>query len=333
MPYRYIPVVRTKAGEADALGNLSGAATGKTLPLIRLGAAVPQTFLPKMISEAAGIPFALDGLYNYQTTGSLAVYQSLFSGLGQAGFPLIPVLSYRAPHVYNNAAAQFIGNYAPGFVLHVPLADLHVIANWVAEAPHWNTNEIDILIDAGDVSANDPVQMGNSIAQTINASNFSAQQWRSVTLHSWSAPRDVGQLNLGRNLVPRRDWQVWQHCRLLVGFQLDYSDSGHVNPSLDEVPGYAMANATISVRYAIDDNWIVYKGVRINGPNGIPMPVQYAGHAQTLITEQAFGGVAGCWGDGRVQHYATSPNGSGGRPQWAALLLNRHISLIADRIP
>lgn len=333
MPYRYIPVVRTKAGEADALGNLSAAARAKVLPLIRLGGTVPATFLTKMTANAAGMPIALDGIYNFDATGSALVYQNLFNSLGGNGFPVIPVLSLRAPTAYNNVASQLRGVYSPGFVLHVPLADLPYLAQWVGQVPNWAPNEIDIIIDAGGVSEHNPLQMADYVAHTITASIPAAHPWRSITLHSWSAPKDVGQLNPGRNEVARNDWQVWQRARLNVPFQLDYSDSAHVHPSLEEVPGHAMANATVSVRYTVDNNWIVHKGVSTNGPNGIVMGTQYRAHAQSLSADPLFGGVAGCWGDGQIQHYATTPGGTGGRGQWAALLLNRHISLVADRIP
>ncbi|RWP31940.1 MAG: hypothetical protein EOR03_21670 [Mesorhizobium sp.] len=334
MPYRYMPVVRTKAGEADALGNLSPAARARVFPLIRLGGTVPATFLPKMIASAAGFPIALDGIHNFTVTGSAAAYNALFNGLGAGGVPVIPTLSLRAQPAYNTAAAALVGTYGPGFVLHVALADLPHLAPWVASVPAWNPNQIDILIDVAGVAEHAPIPYANYVAHTINASLAANHPWRSVTLHSWSAPKDHGPLNPGRNDVPRLDWQIWRLVRGLAPFQIDYSDSGHVHPSLDEVPGYAMANATVSVRYAIDDQWIIHKGVKTSGANGIDMGTQYRGHAQTLMADAAFGGLAAAsWGDGRIQHYATTPGGAGGRGQWAALLLNRHISHVADRLP
>ncbi|RWK40694.1 MAG: hypothetical protein EOR46_20060 [Mesorhizobium sp.] len=334
MQYRYMPVVRTKAGEADALGNLSPAAKARVFPLIRLGGTVPTTFLPKMIASAAGFPIALDGVHNFTVAGSATAYNALFNALGAGGVPVIPTLSLRAQPAYNAAAAALVGTYWPGFVLHVPLADLPHLAPWVASIPAWNPNQIDVLIDISGVAEHAPIPYANYVAQTLNASLAANYPWRSVTLHSWSAPKDHGPLSPGRNDVPRLDWQTWQRARALVQFQLDYSDSGHVHPSLDEVPGYAMANATVSVRYAIDERWIIQKGVRTSGANGIDMATQYRGHAQTLVADPAFGGLGvACWGDGRIQHYAVTPGGAGGRGQWAALLLNRHISHVADRLP
>ncbi|PBC22623.1 MULTISPECIES: hypothetical protein [unclassified Mesorhizobium] len=334
MPYRYVPVVRTKAGEADALGNLDAVARARVFPLVRLTGTIPTTFLAKMVASAAGFPIALDGIYNFEVTGSTVAYTALFNGLGQGGVPVIPTLSIRAQPAYNNAAAALIGAFGAGFVLHVPLADLPHLAPWVAGVAAWNPGQIDVLIDVGGVAEHAPAPYGNYVAHTINASLAANHPWRSVTLHGWSAPKDYGPLNPGRNDVARRDWQIWEWVKGLVPFQLDYSDSGHVHPSLDEVPGYAMANATVSVRYAIDDQWIIHKGVRTSGANGIAMGTQYRGHAQTLLADPDFGGLAiPSWGDGRIQHYATTQGGAGGRGQWAAVLLNRHIAHVADRLP
>jgi hypothetical protein len=333
MVYRYIPIVRTKAGEADALGNLAPHARANTLPLVRLGATVPPTFLPKMIASVPGMPIALDGNHNFTITGTANVYAALFNALGNGGVPVLPVLSLRAQQGYNNAAAALIGSFARGFVLHVPLADLHHLTSWVAAVPGWVENEIDVVIDVGGVAEHNPTQMAGYVAHTIAAAIPAPHPWRSVALHAWCAPKDHGPLNAGRNIVPRRDWLVWQQVRMQVPYQLDYSDSGHVHPSLDEVPGYAMANATVSVRYTAVDHWIVYKGVATTGPNGIDMTTQYRGHARALMAEPAFGALAGCWGDGRIQHYALAQGGAGARGQWAAILLNRHLSHVSANLP
>lgn len=237
MNYRYVPIIRTKSGEADALGNLSAAARMKVFPLIRLTRTIPQTFLTKMTNLAAGMPMSLDGTYNVNVTGTVTNYQNLFHGLGAGGIPIIPVLSYNASQTYNSMAAQMIGNYAAGFMLHIPLDELSNLAQWIANVPQSSPNEIDIVIDAGCVADYDPILRGNSIGNTINSFNLPAQQWRSITLHSWSAPRDVGQLTAGRNDILRHDWLTWQEARTAVNFSLDYSDSAHLHPSLEEVPG------------------------------------------------------------------------------------------------
>lgn len=333
MPYRYVPVVRTKAGEADALGNLSSTARAKIFPLIRMTDSIPISFASKLAANAPGTPISLDGTYNHSITGTAAPYIALFNQLGSLGFPIIPVIPLHGDPVYITAATSLVDSFGQGFILHISLAELQYLPTFLANNPNRDPNSIDLLIDAGGMSEHNPTHMANYVAHTINATISQNHPWRSVSLYSWSAPKDVGQLTPGRNDIQRRDWQTWTRTYQNVNFQLGYSDSGHVHPSLENVPGYAMANATVSVRYALDDIWIIHKGVPTTGPNGLDMGIQYRNHANTLINDPSFGGLLGCWGDSRIQHYAHTTGGTGGRGQWAAILLNRHLSLTADRLP
>jgi hypothetical protein len=94
-----------------------------------------------------------------------------------------------------------------------------------------------------------------------------------------------------------------------------------------------MAKATVSVRYAIDDYWIVIKGKPTTGKSAQQMTQQYRGHAKALIAEAAFGGLVGCWGDDQIKKIAGGSPKAGGRPLWASIAASRHISLVADRLP
>lgn len=117
-------------------------------------------------------------------------------------------------------------------------------------------------------------------------------------------------------------------------YQLDYADFSSVHPDLTDPPGYVMARATVSVRYAVDDYWIVLKGKPTSGKTGQPMATQYRAHAKTLVADPEFAGLkVGCLGDDRIQKIAGGAPGGGSRSVWAGLLANRHLSLVADRLP
>jgi hypothetical protein len=118
-----------------------------------------------------------------------------------------------------------------------------------------------------------------------------------------------------------------------VPFQLDYGDYGVSDPDLIEPPGIAMARATISVRYSVDNDWIIRKGYPITGARGRPQGHQYRDHATALTNEPDFGGVSPCWADARIQQIAGGTIGSGNRTTWVEISVNRHLSLIADRLP
>jgi hypothetical protein len=104
---------------------------------------------------------------------------------------------------------------------------------------------------------------------------------------------------------------------------------------LSEPPGFAMANATVTVRYATDADWLIRKGVSTRGANGQPMATQYHAHSQQLVAHPLFGGVPGCWGDGQISQIASTAGAgrSGNRGTWVALGLNRHLSVVAAHLP
>lgn len=185
----------------------------------------------------------------------------------------------------------------------------------------------------GGVADHDPIAFAKYVEHSLKTNAAQCTGWRSVSLNAWSAPKDHGSMPYGQTQILRKEWIIWDYVRKTAAFQLDYSDMGHIHPSLEEVPGYVMANATVSVRYTIDDKWLNIKGKSTSGPHGIPMSTQYQSHAKALTKTTGFGGIPNCWGDGRIAHYATSTSGSGGRPQWAAILMNRHISVIAQNLP
>jgi hypothetical protein len=314
------------------LAELSIAAQTKVLPLIEMTRAVPATFVPKAAAQLAGRRLVLSGSYRYQVTGDATGYLHLFNALGNSQISVIPSTPIHANPGYLAVLQPLVGTYGSGIVVTISLVDLPAASAWIA-AQGWAPSDVDLLIKVGDVAQYDPLQFSQYVTHALQANLASGQPWRSVALNAHAAPIDHSNLPPGRTLVPRRDWQLWAATAPQLAFQLDYSDWGHVHASMEEVPGFAMANATVSVRYAIDDYWIVRKGTQISGPHGQPMSVQYRNHAIALAAEPAFNSVSNCWGDGRVQHYATTAGGTGGRSQWAALLLNRHMSLVADRLP
>jgi hypothetical protein len=129
------------------------------------------------------------------------------------------------------------------------------------------------------------------------------------------------------------DWTLWHNVHSAAPAQLDYGDFGVAHPNLADPPGYAMANATVSARYSLDNYWLMIKGRSTKGINGLPMGQQYRGHAAAIVSTAGAGGLIGCWGDQEINRISASPLRPGGRPQWVAYSTSRHLSLVADRLP
>ena len=331
MPFRYVPLIRTKAGEATALHHLTAAAKQRMLPVFHLTTVVPTTFMPKLVAAWAGRPTAVDGTWNFGQTNTTTAFSALINGLRSGGVLAFPCIEVGAAPGYLAAvSAAMVAAPALGVAVKVRLGQISQLQTWIASA-QLNPQSIDLIISAGHVPDFGQGVLDPVISQHL--ASIPSLGWRSVTLAASAAPRDFSSLSLGVNVVPRLDWQLWQAVHHSAPGQLDYGDFGTGHPDLTDVPGIAMASATVSVKYTLDNSWLMIKGRPTTGQHAIPMSVQYRGHSQALNASMGFGGLVGCWGDGRIQQIATTAPNSGGRATWVEIAMNRHLSLVADRLP
>lgn len=331
MVYRYVPLLRGKAGEASALFHLTPAAKDRMFPIIHLSTTVPNALLTRLGQAWAGRRIGLDGLYNFGVTGAGTDMQNVFASLTTAGVTVVPSIEYGAVPGYMQVVAPLAQTARTGLVVKARLGHLQHVAGWLATG-NWQLQDVDLVVVAGHIPDFGPGVLDQLVMHSLQ--NLpGAQQWRSVTLAASAAPKDMSNMALGANLVPRWDWALWQATASQIGFQLDYGDHGISHPDMEDPPGFVMGNATVSVKYATDAGWLVLKGRPVGGNNGTPMPTQYHAHAVTLAGHASFGGLAACWGDTRIQQIAAGSGTPGNRQTWVEIGANRHMSLVTDRLP
>jgi hypothetical protein len=331
--FQYVPTLRTKAGEVTALRWVQQQAKSRVVPVLQVMPSVSATFVADLAAAWGGLPAILDGTAQTAASGSPAAFNAVFAGLGTAGIPVLPLVEFGGQPNYLAAASAVQNQFAPGLALRVSLVWLPNAPAWVAQQG-FNSASVDLIIDCGHVAEIDPQLMAPVVTNALQAAAVSLGSWRSVTLSASSAPKDAGGLATGANIFPRRDWLVWS--ALAPTFPgLHFGDYGISHRDLSEPPGYAMANATVSPRYAVQDDWVLLKGVSTRGASGLPMRAQYHSHAQTLSAAANFGGVPGCWADGQIAQIAARAGvgPSGNRESWVGFGLNRHISLVCAQLP
>lgn len=333
MPFTYCPLIRTKTGETTALRHLPTASRPRIFPVFQMTGKPPANFAASLIRAWSGSGISLDGQYNFGITGLTTDFQNLFRTLTNGGVSVVPSLEVDAPAPYAQAVQGLVAGARRRVVVRANLAHLSRATQW-AQTLGFSTGDCDLLVYAGHVS-DLGVDVYESVVVNLLTAAFPAARipWRSIILCSSAAPKNMGTLNFGRNVVPRLDWELWTRVQRQVRFPLQYSDCAAGHPDLDEPPGVAMARATVSVRYTVDDNWIVLKGRQQGGVGGQPMATQYRSHAQTLAGDPQFGQLAGCWGDTRIQQIAAGSTTSGNRTSWVEIAANRHFSLVIDRLP
>ena len=83
--FRYVPVLRSKAGEATALENLGAADKQRMLPLMHVSGTPAAGFAKKVSAAWASMPMALDGLFHLGATGQTVEIGRIFHELGKGG--------------------------------------------------------------------------------------------------------------------------------------------------------------------------------------------------------------------------------------------------------
>lgn len=329
MPLKYFPHLRSKAGELVALRHLSVPARDKVLPIFHLSSALPATFAPNLGTIWTGRVLAIDGHFNFGETGSALATTNTITQLRAAGVVVLPSLEVSAPPAFAAAIAPlFRGG---GILGKSRLGDIPNLLGW-ATSIGLTPADIDLVIQAGHVPT-----FGRGVLNPVVAHALGTLQnpnaWRSVTLASSAAPKDNSNLAAGANLVLRLDWDLWQALQATVPFNLNFGDCATGNPDMTEPPGYVMGNATVSARYTRDDDWVIIKGTPVGGPRGQPMGVQYRAHAAHYHAMAGFDALPTCWGDDRIRGIVAGTATSGSRQTWVEISVNRHLELVADRLP
>ena len=83
MKFRYVPILRTKAGEAVALCNLPSQSKARLLPIINVTQKPAAKFSALLAAGWTNYPLALDGLYSEGINGSSQTFTTLYSELGK----------------------------------------------------------------------------------------------------------------------------------------------------------------------------------------------------------------------------------------------------------
>jgi len=330
MNYRYIPLLKAKAGEIEALGNLTSSARSRILPLIHIGETLSPKFAQKFSIAWGNQPVGVDGSFNLTKSGAAATYLQLVQTLRQAGTPAIPSVNQTDLPAYIATVSSLRDQN--GLIVKTSLTNLIGSSAWVFQQG-WHPQEVDLVIDLKSIAGVDHQMLSGYLLSVLQQGAQTLASFRSVTLAASAAPKDHGSLNRGSNRVPRADWLLWQSTVPFAPIKLDYGDYGTGHPDLTEPPGAAMANATVSARYSLDAEWLIIKGRSTGGAHGLPMALQYSSHAGVISTDPNFGGLNGCWADASVAHVASGGTGMGSRQKWAEISANRHISLVADRLP
>lgn len=344
MDYRYIPVLRWKRGERVGLQRLSEAARQDVLPFIVLA---PEQFNPRRATTSRGAmtadeafiqevitnwgtaQFYLDASAIGNDSRGRARITAIAARARQAGVEMIPATRLDAPEPYQDAVEAIVKMDGRGVALRVDLQEFTNTSVWT-RTRLFPLAETDLMADFAENVSN-IAALGASIEHAFTSLHRSTS-WRTVTVIGTSMPENFTGFAAGLHTIRRDEWRLWRRLSQAIdAYRIHYGDYATVSPNAPP-PGIAWG-FPINVRYTLNSDFLICRGVKTTGPGGVDMDIQLIQHAESINGYARRNPLMNCWGDEKIDRIAGREEGPGNLEKWVQIGVNRHIELTRSRLP
>ena len=341
----YVPCIRWKQGEYQALLRLKLEAKDSTTPLFEIPeigwdfesqeeAKTIDEHLEKFgkrFSEKWSYRWAFVDLKmidpNERMKDGRHPMQFVFDGVRKYEGWAIPVTGIGRDNAYQKAVAQIISQDHASLCLRVAIeevssnefnSELETLLSKLSVQPE----ECHLVLDL-EAPNFEPLDGFIKMLQSLIAKLPHLERWRTFTICGTSFPETMGQLKVGVQILKRYEWVVYKMLIKRLGARERkpaFGDYVVAHPETAKVD-MRLVKPAASIRYTIDDAWYVVKGqnVRDHGT------AQYVKHCAVLVSSGLFAGNDFSVGDEYVRNCALGKVRPGRLTTWRWVGTNHHI--------
>jgi hypothetical protein len=353
----YVPILKAKQGEFDAISHLSERTKQQIIPLFDIHqqdekkANSVESSLCKVASSIVkvmkGKPIFIDlsqWAPNAQTEGGEHVIPYLRNQLERRGVIVNPVVRYDFWHdpAYVDAMKSLHLEKGCNYCVRLNMdnstiedvkADPDYVAerlNNIVEQLEINPHDIYLLIDFGDISSSrrsieDIAKQIISLAQNIGFSQF--------MLAGASLPTSINHAvreQDSEGLVPREEMKTWQ--ALLSEnpmLNITFADYGVRNPNSPDGSKY-FSHTNGKIRYTIDQKYFIARGHQLYCTGNKFR--QFCDLAQVITGSEHYCGKGFSWGDEQILLHSNPDSKTGNQTTWISIDTNHHIETVVMEI-
>jgi hypothetical protein len=334
---QYVPVLRWKSSERDALCKLDPSVKKRITPIIEL---VPQDFekgatdsiLKKHASQIAKswgwndlffIDFHLLGENRAAHCIPLFIQQAdsynLHVGL---------VTSLNRPDVYQTAMKAALEKAGRELCFRISAYDFRQAGFQKV------LNELLVLFDKKPADVHLVVDFQSIKEPLPNIAAFTntipdLDKWRSLTVVAGAFPKDLA--NLGKNSqheLPRNDWLIWKNYAATAKSRIPSFGDYTIQHGVFEEHEGKHFNVSASLRYTASEYWVIMRGEGVKNENGAGFD-QFPAQAQLLLERTEFSGSQFSDGDSYIHKMAQQFTKSGHLKDWLVATFNHHLTFVA----
>ncbi|WP_405500457.1 beta family protein [Streptomyces niveus] len=343
-PVAYVPILKAKAGELQALEHATPEVRSRMRPFLEL---VPDPELVRdqleTFSDRAmdAIPTgevltvdcgALPGTQVLEGASGGPIAR-LSESLGLRGVDMCPVVRISDADDVLHEAAEASRSHQRGACLRVATGLSGATPNedqirTMLRTIRLDPEEVDLLIDVG------PVQSGSTMDGLVEGvikllDLLSQWQWRHECVAAGAFPANLTGFPRGQATpVARRDLELWkQVAHHLHGQTPDFGDFGVTHPRM---PTQSRGTPDPNMRYTTPDNWQVFVYPRVRPGND-----DFFTLSRDLVSSPHWPatGPRTSWGDARLHECANRQRlKAGSGTQWRAWATSHHLAMVTAEI-
>lgn len=328
----YIPILKWKQGEQQALANLRAEDKAKITPLLEILTDPEEGYaqLAKVIVKSWGgdAPVMLD-------LGALEhpLIEQAYAQFRETGISAIPVAGVYRDLELQEATAVVCKRDRLGLCLRITPEDIaeptfEADLDAALETLQVGQGQVDVVFDGGYLLLAPGVSTG-SMAFTalgfLQAIPY-LDRWRTITYAAGSFPEMLQSVGTGSKDLPRSEWDIWRQLTRRMP-KVKFGDYAVAHPRYRE----SRHTGSAAIRYTVDGHWLIHRGHRLTGG-------AYGGYEQfhdlsrALQAESCFRGPTFSWGDLYVTQCADRSVSSGNATTWRAVATNHHIAFVVDAL-
>ena len=345
----YVPALRWRQGEYQALLRLSDSAKDRIVPFIT----IPEVefdfaeWKPKKTVQEHVSPFA--GRYKSKWGKQPAwvaahkkivqmpmddgrdIYTYVFEEMRSFESSAVPAISLGADGNTVNAVAAIVTHDSLGVAISVRLEDLmksssNAEVDALVSALGVARSDTDLIVDLGAPNFEPYGAFANALIKALQRLG-NLNDYRNLAVVGTAIPETFKDVTKGKSEIPRHDWLFYQVFLANLPAEVRRPNFGDYTIVHPEFTAFDMRKIKPAgkVVYTTPNNWSVYKGGAFRDN-----PKQMHNHCGNLVSDAIFRGPGYSSGDDYIAKCAeqsVSPSNPG---RWKQVAINHHIMQVLD---
>jgi hypothetical protein len=347
--HSYVPALRWRQGEYQALAKLSPAVKEKIVPYIT----IPEVefdfelWQPKKTVQEHVHPFAARfnakwgcrpawiGVHPSISTQLMAdgrdIFTYIFDALRAFQATAIPAVPLDLPSALVAPVAKIVALHQHGLSIAIRLENLmqpnaRVRIEALAALLGVSLGEVDLVVDLGAPNFEPYNAFAGALIAALNRLG-DLHAFRNLVIIGTAIPQTFKDVARGADQLPRHDWLFYQQLlgRMPAGMRRPiYGDYTIVHPDFTAIDMRKVKSAGKLV-YTTAKVWEVRKGVAFRD-----YPEQMHDHCESILASGKFSGATFSNGDDYIEKCALRLKGPSNQPWWKFVTINHHITHVLN---